>query len=137
MRYFLKNRKLYRNTVPLKQSSGEPVLRIDEGLQEVESVDDATLVSSVSMVMGGEAWHLPVLDLDYEAHLEPSSTPGHYHLYLDRHVEHDKYMRLLEALADCGLIEWGYYDAGKKRGATFVRVPGVRKGVDLPASERP
>ena len=136
MKNFLKYRKLYRNTVPLKQNSGEPVLLVGEDLHEVEEAADATLVSSFPAGDWAVDYHLPVLDLDYEAHLEPSSTIGHYHLYLDRFVEHGKYMKLLEALADCGLIEWGYNDAAQKRGATFVRVPGVRKGVDLPASEQ-
>lgn len=137
MKNFLKNRKLYRNTVPLKQNSGEPVLLVGEDLHEVEAIEDATLVSSFPAGDWGMGdCHLPVLDLDYEAHLEPSSTIGHYHLYLDRFVEHGKYMKLLEALADCGLIERGYNDAAQKRGATFVRVPGVRKGEDLPKSER-
>lgn len=139
MKNFLKNRKLYRNTVPLKQDSGEPVLLVGEDLHEVEEAADATLVSSFPAGNWGvtvPGYHLPVLDLDYEAHLEPSSTIGHYHLYLNRFIEHGKYMKLLEALADCGLIERGYNDAAQKRGATFVRVPGVRKGVDLPASEQ-
>ena len=136
MKNFLKNRKLYRNTVPLKQNSGEPVLLVGEDLHEVEEAADATLVSSFPAGDWAVDYHLPVLDLDYEAHLEPSSTIGHYHLYLDRFVEHGKYMKLLEALADCDLIERGYNDAAQKRGATFVRMPGVRKGEDLPKSER-
>jgi hypothetical protein len=133
MKNFLTCRKLYRNRTPLSQNSREPVLMVGEDLHRVEKPEDATLVSSVSMFPG---LHAPVLDLDYEAHLEPSSTPGHYHLYLDRLVEHDKYMNLIRALADCGLIEWGFADASIKRGATFVRMPGVRKGEDLPASEQ-
>jgi hypothetical protein len=137
---FLRYRKLYRHVTPLQQDSQAPVLTIDEALREVGRPDDATLVSSFSIVNDGThtltPWHLPVLDLDYDAHLEPSTTPGHFHLYLDHHVEHDKYMKLLDALADCGLIEWGYADASKVRGATFVRVPGVVKGEDLSANER-
>lgn len=131
---FLLYRKLYRNLVPLQANSYGPVLMVDDALRQVEKPEDATLVSSHSTI--DDHLHAPVLDLDYAAHLEPSSTPGHFHLYLDRHVEHDKYMNLLRALDDCGLIEHGFADASIKRGATFVRTPGVRKGEDLPASER-
>jgi hypothetical protein len=35
MKYFLRVRKLYRNTVPLMQNSDDPVLTIDEALREV------------------------------------------------------------------------------------------------------
>jgi hypothetical protein len=138
---FLRYRKLYRHVTPLHQDSQAPVLTIDEALREVGHPDDATLVSSFSILTEDGVsvpvpCHLPVLDLDYDAHLEPSTTPGHFHLYLDHHVEHDKYMKLLDALADCGLIEWGYAKASRKRGATFVRVPGVVKGEDLSANER-
>jgi hypothetical protein len=73
------------------------------------------------------ATHRPVLDLDLPAQLIPSSTPGHFHLYLDREVEHEPYMRLLDALADCGLIEDGYRNASRDRGYTAVRLPWVTK----------
>lgn len=130
---FLRYHKLYRNLVPLKHDSGDKVLRVNEHLREVATVEEATLVSSATTF--SDDLHAPVLDLDYGAHLEPSSTPGHFHLYLDMLIEHDKYMRLLKALAECGVIQYGFADASIQRGASFVRAPGVRKGVDLPANE--
>lgn len=87
--------------------------------------DQANLVSS--NVPGKEGVHAPVLDLDLPAKLVPSSTPGHHHLYIDIEVEQDKYWNLLDALADCGIIERGYANASKRKGGTFVRVPGVIK----------
>jgi hypothetical protein len=67
--------------------------------------------------------HLPVLDIDFPAHLIPSATPGHYHLYLDRPVLWDDYKNLLAALSRCGIIEHGYYRAAVADGQTFVRIP--------------
>jgi len=71
--------------------------------------------------------HRPVLDLDFPAQLVPSSTPGHFHLYLDLEVPHAKYMTLLGALADAGVIEPGYCGASQERGYTAVRLPWVKK----------
>ncbi len=75
--------------------------------------------------------HLPVLDIDFEARLVPSSTPGHYHLYLDGMppLSWERYEKLLEALADAGVIEEGYYYAAKMRKHTMVRRPGLKKKI--------
>jgi homocysteine S-methyltransferase len=70
----------------------------------------------------------PVFDIDYPARLVPSTTPGHWHLYLDRDVPWDKYEKVLEAMADAGLIEEGFVAAAKKGKGTFVRPPHVKKG---------
>lgn len=71
--------------------------------------------------------HAPVLDLDFPAVLIPSSTPGHFHLYLDKPMEWSKYETLLHALADAGVIERGYANASIARRATFVRDPESHK----------
>ncbi len=97
---------------------------------EVEDDADANLVSSNVRDNDdpfGNDWHLPCIDLDYEAHLEPSTTPGHYHLYLNRHITWDKYVDLLDALYNAGLIEFGFWHLSKERGGTFVRMPGTQK----------
>lgn len=72
-------------------------------------------------------WHKPVLDIDFPAELLPSTTVGHYHLYLDKEVPWDDYVDLLNALAKCGIIEQGYANASIDRGHTAVRLPWVRK----------
>lgn len=92
---------------------------------------DAQVVTS----MVEESWirgathptHRPVLDIDLPAQLVPSSTPGHFHLYLDVEVEHENYMLLLRTLALCGIIEPGYASASQERGYTAVRLPWVKK----------
>lgn len=76
--------------------------------------------------------HLPVLDIDYEIKIEPSTTKGHFHLYLDgmEPLPWWKYRVLLKVLAWVGIIEKGYYLASVNRGMTLVRKPGIQKHVD-------
>lgn len=72
--------------------------------------------------------HRPVLDLDFPAMLVPSSTPGHFHLYLDKPMKWTAYHDLLGALAEAGIIEEGYAEASQVRGYSAVRVPWLKKG---------
>lgn len=71
--------------------------------------------------------HVPTLDLDVPHHFEPSSTPGHSHLYIDVPMSWRKYKRLLRALCRAGIIEKGFCKFSILRGASFVRKPGVSK----------
>lgn len=73
--------------------------------------------------------HRVVLDIDHPSWLMPSTTPDHYHLYIDvpGGIEQDKYLALLTALADAGVIEWGYASASAARGFTSVRLPWIEK----------
>lgn len=83
----------------------------------------ANLVSSLC----SDGKHRLVVDLDVPAHLEPSTTPGNHHLYIDVPMEWDRYKTLLYALRAAGIIEYGYCDVSVKQGQTFVRLPGVVK----------
>jgi hypothetical protein len=70
------------------------------------------------------AIHKPVIDIDgINMLLEPSGTAGNFHLYIDHEIEWPKYLKLLEAMTDCGLVQPGYLEAAKRRGYTSVRVP--------------
>lgn len=89
-------------------------------------INDAELVTSRS----DDGYHYPVLDLDIPAMLIKSSTEGHSHLYLNHPVPISKYIRLLDALVDCGIIEPGYRNAAVMRGYTAVRLPWVFKKKD-------
>jgi len=71
--------------------------------------------------------HFPVLDLDFPCQLVPSSTPGKFHLYMDKSVTWVAYQNVLTAMASAGLLELGYVSASIARRATFVRKPGVLK----------
>lgn len=74
--------------------------------------------------------HRPVLDLDMNAALIPSATEGHFHLYIDHLVSWESYERLLEAMAECGILEQGYVDASIDRGYSSARLPTKPKGYD-------
>lgn len=100
---------------------------------------EATLVSSECP--DSPNFHAPCLDIDYHAFLIPSSTSGHFHLYLDRITTWKKYRRFLKAAMKAGLIEEGYYRMSVQRKGTFLRMPHVRKndgslGENLPYVSR-
>lgn len=97
----------------------------------VYNQDLADVVSSQRIDPAGwlSSRHAVVLDIDHPTYLVKSSTPGHYHLYIDvpGGVEHMAYMSLLNSLANAGVIEQGYVKASQKRGFTCVRMPWVKK----------
>jgi hypothetical protein len=72
--------------------------------------------------------HKPVLDLDVPHFYCESTTPGHGHLIIDVEVSWLKYLKLLEALEDCGILEPGYVSAAKARGESWMRTPWHKKG---------
>lgn len=96
-----------------------------------EQTDKVTLVSS--LVAGDvENWtslHYPVIDIDIPAALIPSSTPGHSHLYFAPKggISHEKLVKLLRVMTECGIVEDGYTDAVQDQGCSFVRLPWVKK----------
>jgi tryptophan 2,3-dioxygenase len=73
--------------------------------------------------------HAPVLDMDIPCALVPSSTPGHFHLYIEKPMTWRTYKRLLKALGRAGILEDGFVQASLSRGYTSVRVPWVKKYV--------
>ena len=127
------------STVPEPQREDE--------ITEVDSLDEANVVSSCQRKMSftfdqdakeGEPifidrghLHTPVLDIDIPATLVPSSTPGKNHLYLDVPMSWDQYTKLLDVMAEVGILEPGYVSASKKRGFTAVRLPWIRKPVPV------
>lgn len=85
----------------------------------------AELVSSE--IEGHPGWHTLMLDIDAPARLIESSTPGHFHLYVDVPMRWGRYRRLLGALANAGVIESGYRKASVSKKATHLRPPWVEK----------
>lgn len=73
--------------------------------------------------------HQVVLDIDHPAWLVKSTTPGHYHLYIEvpGGIDAMKYFRMLDAMAEAGVIERGYAAASQRRGYSAVRLPWVKK----------
>lgn len=74
-----------------------------------------------------ETFHRPVLDIDFPMAIVPSTTPGHGHLYLDKVLTWSQYVKLLEVLAEVGVLEDGYVQASIAREFTSVRLPWVKK----------
>ncbi|MFY1688195.1 hypothetical protein [Plantactinospora sp. WMMB782] len=93
---------------------------------EAEFVADVEKANLITSMVSGRM-HKPVIDLDLPARLVPSSTEGHFHLYIDQAVPWEAYVKLLEALADAGLVEPGYVRSSIARGFSAVRPPWVRK----------
>lgn len=97
---------------------------ITDDVVVVLAPEQAEGVTSVSHIdEDGKVWHRPVLDIDFGAALIPSSTPGHFHLYLDKIMDWEAYSALLYVLAECGVIEPGYDRASQERGYSSARLP--------------
>lgn len=96
--------------------------------ERVPTLDPENATVTTSRVAGKDGVHKVILDLDLPAKLVPSTTPGHFHLYVDHELDWDRYARLLEALGDAGLLEPGYVGASLARGHTAARLPWVKKG---------
>ena len=103
----------------------------------------ATAVTSVvreSMAtdpFGEHRLHKLVLDLDHDAKLVPSSTPGHHHLFVDKAMRWDQLVRLLCVLSEVGLVEPGYVSACIDQGRTSVRLPHVKRDVPRAVESKP
>lgn len=118
----LKGRVFYRSEALAGIDEYDP----DNERFPVSSLDEANLVSSEV----DHRWakdHKPVLDIDFPAWLVPSSTEGHFHLYLDKEMSWDQYKKLLNALADVGILQEGYVNVSIERKATHVRLPWIKK----------
>lgn len=95
-----------------------------------EDVDKAQVITSrVADSVSESERHKAVIDIDLPAKLIESSTPGHFHLYIDHEMSWEAYANLLAALRDAGIVEPGYVSASIDRGYTAVRLPWVRKTV--------
>jgi len=103
----------------------------DEGFytkipDEAAGITDAELIASLNST----GKHRPLLDIDFPAAVIPSSTEGHCHLYIDKELEWKEYKKLLNVLADLGIIEHGYRGASLARGYSALRLPWIKKKED-------
>lgn len=91
--------------------------------REVVTNCEANLISSEAE----NGLHYPVLDIDFPIYVIPSSTPGNFHLYIEKGLPWSTYSKLLVALTDAGILQEGYLNACLGRKATYVRLPWVSK----------
>jgi hypothetical protein len=90
--------------------------------------EQANLISSHAFTsVDGVTYHYPMIDLDLNAALIPSSTEGHFHLYLNRTISHDKYRKMLEAMVEAGIVQKGILGQFDKYGSTTLRLPHIKK----------
>lgn len=116
------------------QDSGDPDQPASH--QVAELADAHTWSSELVDAEGNRTgYHTVMLDIDFPVRVLPSSTKGHYHLYIDRVVEEEKYFALLESLADAGILEGGYVEASRARAATHLRLPWVKKDSEFFSEE--
>lgn len=100
----------------------------DQDYYMTDDMNDASVITS--LVSESDNMHKPILDIDFPVKAIPSTTEGHFHLYLDKAISSEAYEKLLNALADAGIIEPGYLGASLARGFTAVRLPWVKKEKD-------
>lgn len=86
-------------------------------------IETAELIASLTK----NGTHRPLLDIDFPAVVIPSSTEGHCHLYIDKELSWKDYRKLLNLLADLGIIEHGYRGASLARGYSALRLPWIKK----------
>lgn len=88
-----------------------------------EYEEKANLISSYTQ----DDRQMPILDLDFDHLMVDSSTDGHHHLYINVPMSRMKWRILMLVLWWTGVIEMGNAVWSLRRGANFVRPPGVVK----------
>lgn len=74
-----------------------------------------------------DGMHAPCIDLDFPAYLIASSTPGHFHLYIDKKITWPQYRTILNAFKEAGLIQDGWWRNAMQERTTTLRLPHIRK----------
>lgn len=112
----------------VKRWGGSSQQPADASDREVVKLAEAHVASSLRH----DGRHAIVLDIDHDSWLVKSSTPGHYHLYIDvnKGIHQQHWEKLMQALALAGVIEEGYMRASLARGHSDVRLPWVKKGAE-------
>lgn len=74
--------------------------------------------------------HKPVLDIDMPLWVKESTTPGHFHLIIDKEMTWRDYRKLLITMQEVGILEKGFVDAAISRKASWIRTPWTQKEKD-------
>ena len=106
---------------------------VGESRPVVYTTEAATVVTSevagrLNQTYEPSGKHKPVLDIDLPVKVVPSSTEGHFHLFIDKEMSWKDYTKLLDVLAEVGIIEQGFSRVSQgSRQHTAVRLPWVKK----------
>lgn len=71
--------------------------------------------------------HKPVLDIDMPVKIFESTTPGHFHLFIDKEMSWEDYCKLMNVMAEVGILEQGYVKASIARQYSAIRLPWIKK----------
>jgi hypothetical protein len=71
--------------------------------------------------------HMPALDIDLPCELVPSTTKGHFHLYIDKPMTYTAYKKLVEAFIEAGIVEPNILKYMEANGMTTLRPANVKK----------
>lgn len=118
-------RKLYKIDQRARARSYDSSAK-EEELSE-RSAPEADLISSRVLGLEDE-WHMPAIDIDMPVYAVRSDTPDHSHLYIQKKMHWDAYLKLLQAMAEAGIVEEGYVQMSEVRGASFLYMPGRGRG---------
>ena len=123
------NRFYHSETVAEGKLDSNNPLAFEESAKDRRpvSVSEANLVSSRAVEKDGKVYHYPLLDIDFQAELVPSTHEGHYHLYLNRLIPWEDYFELLTVLQKVGIIQPGVLKAAEISKETCVRLPWIKK----------
>lgn len=97
-----------------KTDKVRPHFWVELSMESMFALDDAYEKSGVS-------------DMDFPMTIVPSSTPNHYHLYMDKLLTYDEYDSLLRGMTTAGIVEQGYYGVFTTRKFTALRLPWIHK----------
>lgn len=96
--------------------------------RKIAGWENANLISSYAYTRAdGVEMHTPIIDLDIEHMIVPSTTPGHGHLYINKEITYNQYLSLLEKMAECGIVQRGIVGQCQKYKGTTVRLPHIKK----------
>lgn len=56
----------------------------------------------------------------------PSTSPGHFHIYIEKEMAWPVYLRLLQAMMKIGFLEFGFVAAAERREMTMLVKPGMK-----------
>ena len=85
----------------------------------------ANIISS----RGKDEMNYLMLDIDDNAEVWPSTTPGHYHIVFKEPFNKRDFENVVETLHSAGIIARGNYNQYRTDGALYLRTPWVKKGM--------